>query len=162
MRQYWATTNLTGAVNCSPWEFVKMQTFLFLVPTSIHQQHLIAGEDYSPAAIAVIGNLRIGLLGLTTHVETRVGQESDLTLAVASPSKVVENILPALAPACGCGVDPLPLRFWGWGSQKWKIRRAPRYWRGRFQHRPNRLKMYQQAGVNIGSSYPYEIERKRV
>jgi len=60
--------------------------------------HLISGQDYAPAAIAVIGGLRVGLLGLTTAVETRVGQESDPGLAVASPVCVLQNLLPALLP----------------------------------------------------------------
>ncbi len=70
-----------------------------ILSANVHSSaHLIAGQDYSPAAIAVCGGVRVGLLGLTTHVETRVGQENDITLAVASPSKVVGNILPVLAP----------------------------------------------------------------
>ncbi|VAV91056.1 5'-nucleotidase, partial [hydrothermal vent metagenome] len=60
--------------------------------------HLTPGQDYAPAAIAVIGGLRVGLLGLTTAVETRVGQQGDPGLAVASPVLVLQNLLPALAP----------------------------------------------------------------
>lgn len=70
-----------------------------VLSANVHSsRHLICGSDYSAGAIATVGNLRIGLLGLTTHVETRVGQASDPTLAVASPVTVIEHILPALAP----------------------------------------------------------------
>ena len=60
--------------------------------------HLVLGQDYAPAMIAVVGGLRVGFLGLTTAVETRVGQQSDPGLAVASPVLVLQNLLPALAP----------------------------------------------------------------
>lgn len=70
-----------------------------LLSANVHgSKHLVAGQDYAPAAIAVLGGLRVGMLGLTTQVETRVGQKSDPTLAVASPVQVLENLLPALAP----------------------------------------------------------------
>jgi len=57
-----------------------------------------SGQHYHTGAIAIAGGLRIGLIGLTTHVETRVGQPSDPNFSVASPMQVLENILPALAP----------------------------------------------------------------
>lgn len=60
--------------------------------------HLVAGRDYHPAAIAVSNGLRIGLVGLTTRVETRIGQPGDPDLGVASPVTAVENLLPALEP----------------------------------------------------------------
>ncbi len=70
-----------------------------VLSANVHgSQHLKPGQDYIPGAIAIVQGLRIGLIGLTTHVETRVGQVSDPTLAVASPVRVLENILPALAP----------------------------------------------------------------
>ena len=57
-----------------------------------------SGKHYHPAAIAIAGGLRVGIIGLTTHIETRVGQPADPNFAVASPITVVKNILPALAP----------------------------------------------------------------
>ena len=49
-------------------------TFPVLSANVFGSSHLIAGQDYHPAAIAVSNGLRIGLIGLTTRVETRVGQ----------------------------------------------------------------------------------------
>ncbi|MCF6233492.1 MAG: 5'-nucleotidase C-terminal domain-containing protein [Rhodobacteraceae bacterium] len=70
-----------------------------VLSANVHgSQHLQPGQDYFPGAIAIVQGLRVGLIGLTTHVETRVGQVSDPTLAVASPVKVLENTLPALVP----------------------------------------------------------------
>jgi 5'-nucleotidase/UDP-sugar diphosphatase len=70
-----------------------------ILSANVHASaHLINGLDYAPAAIAILGGLRVGLLGLTTAVETRVGQESDPTLAVASPVEALQNLLPAMAP----------------------------------------------------------------
>lgn len=53
--------------------------------------------DYVAAAIAEAKGLRIGFIGLTTPVDTRVGQPADPTLAVASPVQAVRNLLPAVA-----------------------------------------------------------------
>ncbi|AML51145.1 bifunctional metallophosphatase/5'-nucleotidase [Falsihalocynthiibacter arcticus] len=70
-----------------------------ILSANVHgSQHLEVGTDYAPAAIALIGGLRVGMIGLTTHVETRVGQLSDPKLAVASPVTSLNNILPAIAP----------------------------------------------------------------
>lgn len=55
------------------------------------------GEDYVAAAVAEVKGLRVGLIGLTTQVDTRVGQPSNPDLAVASPVTAMTNILPALA-----------------------------------------------------------------
>jgi 5'-nucleotidase/UDP-sugar diphosphatase len=78
---------------------IRQDAQLAILSANVHSsQHLKAGEDYCPGAIAVVGNLRVGLIGLTTHVETRVGQASDPTLAVASPLVIINNILPAFAP----------------------------------------------------------------
>ena len=60
--------------------------------------HLKSGQDYFPAAIGICGNLRVGLVGLTTHIETRVGQPNDPNFAVASPILTLNNLLPALDP----------------------------------------------------------------
>lgn len=54
-------------------------------------------RDYVCAAIAEAKGLRIGFIGLTTAVDTRVGQPSDPTFAVSSPVDAVSNILPAVA-----------------------------------------------------------------
>ncbi len=70
-----------------------------ILSANVHaSSHLEAGQDYHPAAIAISNGLRIGLIGLTTRVETRVGQQGDLTLSVASPVTAIENLLPALEP----------------------------------------------------------------
>ncbi len=70
-----------------------------ILSANVHSSsHLEPGSDYYPAAIAVVKGLRIGMIGLTTRVETKVGQPGDLSLAVASPVDVISNILPAIAP----------------------------------------------------------------
>jgi 5'-nucleotidase/UDP-sugar diphosphatase len=70
-----------------------------ILSANVHSSgHLRTGGDYVPAAIAIVGPLRIGMIGLTTHIETRVGQPGDPTLAVASPVAAVKQVLPALAP----------------------------------------------------------------
>ena len=53
--------------------------------------------DYVPAVVAEVKGLRVGVIGLTTNIDTRTGQAADPTLAVASPVQAVENILPAVA-----------------------------------------------------------------
>ncbi len=69
-----------------------------LLSANVHSsQHLKRDEDYVAAAIAEIKGLRIGLVGLTTNIDTRVGQPDDKTLAVDRPLKAIENILPAVA-----------------------------------------------------------------
>ncbi len=70
-----------------------------ILSANVHSSfHLEAGRDYFPAAIAVCNGLRIAMIGLTTRVETKVGQPNDLGLAVASPVEVISNILPAIEP----------------------------------------------------------------
>jgi len=70
-----------------------------VLSANVHgSRHLRPGSDYAPAAVAIVGGLRIGLIGLTTAVETRVGQVGDPTLAVASPVAVLGHLLPAFAP----------------------------------------------------------------
>lgn len=70
-----------------------------ILSANVHSsRHLVPGQDYFPAAIAVCKGLRIGLIGLTTHIETRVGQPGDPALAVASPIATLGNLLPVLAP----------------------------------------------------------------
>ncbi|MEP1765181.1 MAG: 5'-nucleotidase C-terminal domain-containing protein [Sulfitobacter sp.] len=70
-----------------------------LLSANVHgSQHLEMGRDYAPAAIALVGGLRVGLIGLTTQIDTRVGQLNDPTLAVAAPVDSLKGVLPALAP----------------------------------------------------------------
>jgi 5'-nucleotidase/UDP-sugar diphosphatase len=59
--------------------------------------HLAVNEHYVPAAVAEVKGLRIGFVGLTTAVDTRVGMASDPTLAVASPVEALKNVLPAVS-----------------------------------------------------------------
>ena len=75
---------------------------------------LVAGRDYFPGAIAVARGLRIGLLGLTTAIDTRTATPSDPHLQVASPLATLRHVLPALAALtdvvivmshCGYGLD---------------------------------------------------------
>ena len=69
-----------------------------LLSANVHgSKYLSANADYVPAAVAEIKGLRIGLIGLTTNIDTRTGQAADPALAVASPLQAVENILPAVA-----------------------------------------------------------------
>lgn len=78
---------------------IRQDAMFPILSANVHSsQHLSLGADYSPAAIALIGGLRVGMIGLTTHVETRVGQQSDPELAVAPPVTSLMNILPAIAP----------------------------------------------------------------
>lgn len=72
--------------------------FPILSANAHSSEHLIVNQDYFPAAIAIAGDLKIGMIGLTTHIETRVGQPNDPNFAVASPLSVIRNLLPALAP----------------------------------------------------------------
>ncbi|MEC3862567.1 5'-nucleotidase C-terminal domain-containing protein [Mesobacterium sp. TK19101] len=66
-----------------------------LLSANVHSSaHLIPGQHYFPALIAEVNGLRVGIIGLTTRVETRVGQASDPTLQVASPVAALTNILP--------------------------------------------------------------------
>lgn len=72
-----------------------------VLSANIHSSsHLVPGRHYHAALIAVTKGLRIGILGLTTRVETRVGQPSDPGLALASPVAVLENLLPVVTPLC--------------------------------------------------------------
>jgi 5'-nucleotidase / UDP-sugar diphosphatase len=57
---------------------------------------LAPSRDYFPAAIGVAKELRIGLIGLTTTVDTRVHTSIDPELAVASPIAALSNLVPAL------------------------------------------------------------------
>lgn len=60
-------------------------------------RHLTRDEDYVAAAVAEIKGLRVGFLGLTTAVDTRVGQPEDPDLSVGSPVEAARNLIPALS-----------------------------------------------------------------
>jgi 5'-nucleotidase / UDP-sugar diphosphatase len=75
---------------------------------------LVTGRDYFPGAVAIARGLRIGLIGLTTAIDTRTATPSDPQLQVASPLATLRNLLPALAALtdlvivmshCGYGLD---------------------------------------------------------
>lgn len=76
---------------------VKDARFPVLSANVTGSRHMAMNADYVPAAIAEAKGLRIGFIGLTTPVDTRVGQPADPTLAVASPVTIVRNVLPAVA-----------------------------------------------------------------
>lgn len=60
-------------------------------------RHIAMGQDYVAGAVIEAKGLRIGLMGLTTQVDTRVGLPDDPGMTVASPVLAVRNLLPALA-----------------------------------------------------------------
>jgi len=60
-------------------------------------RHVVSGRDYVPAAIALTKGLRIGLIGLTTPIDTHTGTADDPNLAVGNPLTAIGNLLPALA-----------------------------------------------------------------
>ncbi|WP_119306647.1 bifunctional metallophosphatase/5'-nucleotidase [Cohaesibacter haloalkalitolerans] len=69
-----------------------------LLSANVHSSgYMKRDEDYTAAAIADIKGLRVGIIGLTTNIDTRVGQPNDPTLAVERPVKALTNILPAVS-----------------------------------------------------------------
>ena len=60
-------------------------------------EHLISGQDYYPAVIGVAQGVRIGLIGLTTPVDTHTKTERDPGLDVGSPVQAVRNLAPELS-----------------------------------------------------------------
>lgn len=72
-------------------------TFPILSANIYGSRHIMPSQDYFPAALAIANGLRIGLLGLTTMVDTRTHTSIDPDLSVASPLAVLSNLLPALA-----------------------------------------------------------------
>ncbi|MEO8132768.1 MAG: 5'-nucleotidase C-terminal domain-containing protein [Betaproteobacteria bacterium] len=71
-------------------------------------------RDYFSGAIAVAKGLRIGLIGLTTPIDTRTATAADPGLTVASPLITLRNMLPGVAALsdiviimshCGYGTD---------------------------------------------------------
>lgn len=69
-----------------------------VLSANVHGSKFMAmNADYSCAAIAEVKGMRIGFIGLTTAVDTRVGQDSDPDLSVSSPVEAVRNVLPAVA-----------------------------------------------------------------
>ncbi|WP_338668114.1 bifunctional metallophosphatase/5'-nucleotidase [Pseudodesulfovibrio methanolicus] len=59
--------------------------------------HLASGRDYYPAVIGVAKGVRIGLIGLTTPVDTHTKTEKDPGLDVGSPVRAVRNLVPELS-----------------------------------------------------------------
>ncbi len=69
-----------------------------VLSANIHGSGFMARDtDYHCAAILEAKGLRVGVIGLTTSVDTRVGTESDPTLAVASPVDALKNLMPAVS-----------------------------------------------------------------
>nr|WP_319484119.1 5'-nucleotidase C-terminal domain-containing protein [uncultured Cohaesibacter sp.] len=85
-----------------------------LLSANVHSSgYMKRDEDYTAAAIADIKGLRVGIIGLTTNIDTRVGQPNDPTLAVERPVTALANILPAVSEVsdvvvilshCGYGI----------------------------------------------------------
>ncbi|WP_156453063.1 bifunctional metallophosphatase/5'-nucleotidase [Polycladidibacter stylochi] len=68
-----------------------------VLSANVHgSKDLHMNKDYAPAALAEVNGLRIGFIGLTTAIDTRVGQENDPDLAVASPVTAIKNIYSAV------------------------------------------------------------------
>lgn len=86
-----------------------------VLSANIHgSAHIARDTDYVAAAVGEVKGLRIGFIGLTTAVDTRVGMESDPTLAVASPVQAASNLYQAVEAVsdvvvilshCGYGRD---------------------------------------------------------
>lgn len=69
-----------------------------ILSANIHgSAHLQRDRDYHVAAILEAKGLRIGVIGLTTSVDTRVGTEADPGLAVVNPATALENLMPAVS-----------------------------------------------------------------
>ncbi|WP_299435878.1 5'-nucleotidase C-terminal domain-containing protein [uncultured Rhodospira sp.] len=64
---------------------------------TVGSPHVDNGGHYFPALIAVAKGLRIGILGLTTAEDTRLGTPENPGLEIESPLETVEALLPALA-----------------------------------------------------------------
>lgn len=77
---------------------------------------LIRGRHHHPVLVGVAKGLRIGLLGLTTPEDTRVGTKENPGLSVADPIAVTRNVLPALGRACDVVVILSHLGYGGTGT----------------------------------------------
>ena len=72
-----------------------------LLSANVHSSaHIARDRDYTSAAVAEVKGMRIGFIGLTTQVDTRIGQPDDPDMGVASPVEAVRNVLPALSQIC--------------------------------------------------------------
>ncbi len=89
-------------------------------------REVVAGRDYHPAAIAVAGGLRIGLIGLITSVTKHYRKSGEADLKVAMPTATLAELLPAVAALsdvvlilshCGYGEDHGPPR----ASDGWRF-----------------------------------------
>lgn len=86
-----------------------------VLSANIHgSAHITRDTDYTAAAVGEVKGLRIGFIGLTTAIDTRVGMQSDPTLAVASPVEAAANVYKAVEAVsdvvvilshCGYGRD---------------------------------------------------------
>jgi 5'-nucleotidase/UDP-sugar diphosphatase len=93
-----------------------------VLSANIHgSKHVARDEDYVAAAIAEVKGLRVGFIGLTTAVDTRVGQPDDPDLAVASPVDAARNLTPALSEVCDVIVV---LSHCGYGGDQHKSGKA--------------------------------------
>ncbi|WP_278922685.1 bifunctional metallophosphatase/5'-nucleotidase [Pseudophaeobacter profundi] len=72
-----------------------------LLSANVHSSaHIARDRDYTAAAVAEVKGLRIGFIGLTTQVDTRIGQPDDPNMGVASPVEAIRNVMPALSQIC--------------------------------------------------------------
>jgi 2',3'-cyclic-nucleotide 2'-phosphodiesterase (5'-nucleotidase family) len=93
-----------------------------VLSANIHgSKHIARDEDYVAAAIAEVKGLRVGFIGLTTAIDTRVGQPDDPDLAVASPVDAARNLTPALSEVCDVIVV---LSHCGYGGDQHKSGKA--------------------------------------
>lgn len=86
-----------------------------VLSANIHgSAHVHRDKDYVAAAVGEVKGLRIGFIGLTTAVDTRVGIETDPTLDVSSPVLAAANVYKAVEAVsdivvvlshCGYGRD---------------------------------------------------------
>lgn len=87
-----------GAAMLARW--IETAPLLPVVSANVGGSEVVrAGDHYRPAMIAVVDGLRIGILGLTTPEDTRLGTPENAGLAVASPLETVKALLPPLAEA---------------------------------------------------------------
>ena len=96
-------------------------TFPVLSSNVSGSKHLTRDEDYVAAAVAEVKGMRIGFIGLTTAVDTRVGQPEDPNLNVGSPVKAAQNLIPALSEVSDVVVV---LSHCGYGSDQHKSGKA--------------------------------------
>lgn len=93
-----------------------------LLSANVHGSGFLKRDrDYVAAAVGEAKGMRIGFIGLTTSIDTRVGQPADPKLAVASPLDAVRNIYPAVASISDVVII---LSHCGYGSSQHKSGKA--------------------------------------